>query len=191
MKAKLIGLVLAATSAFAYANVAGPGLKGQQLIADSLSVDEAREEARASGLQLRIGEHLTLKAVSATFRFDSAKIPRVVDVEGVRIESANGLLLATDEATYYPELRVMTASRATVPGFSLDSSQRGLDSGMLSNDPPDFICHNGTLYYGETPVSGNSACPVNGFGGSMIISCSASGNQLKFELRDQGCPIET
>lgn len=190
MKVKLFGLALAASSAVAYASVSESGLKGQRLFADGLSVDEAREEARATGLQLGIGDHVILKAMSAVFRFDSAKIPRVVDVEGVRIETSNGLLVATDKATYYPELRVMTTSRATVPGFSLDKSQRGLEAGMLASDQPDFICHNGTLYYGEAPVSGNSACLSNGFGGSMIISCSESGNQLKFELRDQGCPIE-
>lgn len=194
-------LLLGAAIALACASAFGAAAEdASEMTMDSLTVDSTREEVSATGVSLPIDGVGELNAKAASFQIDVASVPRVMDVQDVRITTAGGSVISSSSGLYYPELRTLTADKITVSSvLAIEASDiemaadgRSFTSSELqlsTNGSGQYTCSGGTLYEGSEPVPGNSAC-VNNSGGSVRITCSEGGNRVRAEFRVESCPVE-
>lgn len=163
----IVGLLVALACGAAYSS-------DPQMTAKKFQIDEQNEEVSADGMRLVVRGLGAVEARKSVFRLDSGKLPRVMELEGVRVTNSNLPLIQADKAFFYPHIRAMSASRFTI--------------GSATTADDSYTCHNGQLRNHGTPVSGNKACHNDGGGGSLHISCV--GDNVNLVFMDQQCPVE-
>lgn len=147
----------------------------------SLQVDRSNGDATASGLDMDLNGG-QLVAEKATFRMGAGVAPLVMQLKNMRLERPGAFAVTADEANYYTELQIFTASQFSVKPTSI-----------LKDDPQShhFHCSGGTLYDNGEPVPGNRICINWSGGGSSTITCTEGGNQVRWtENFTEQCPIE-
>lgn len=163
----IVGLLVALACGAAYSS-------DSQMTAKKFQIDEQNEEVSADGMRLVIKGLGAVEARKSVFRLDGGELPRVMELEDVRVTNSNLSLIQADKAVFYPHVRVMSASRFTI--------------GSATTADDSYTCHNGQLRNNGTAVSGNKACHNDGGGGSIQVSCV--GDYVNLVFLDQQCPVE-
>lgn len=145
------------------------------LQADRTRVDSATGELHAESASFSVYADQIIQAGKARVKGDAGGRPLIVDLEKVSFAIGQDVLGSADKATYYPEFKTLVAKQVWIEGLTGDVEHH---------------CQNGTLYENGEAVPGNSTC-INGVGGGSIsISCSASGDRIQVVFSTESCPVE-